>query len=166
MVSFQQMALKYLWGRIHFHLLPFTGFYLEVMRKSFCLITIIYFKFFYFILEHSGLTMLCQFQMCSRVIRLYIFTYLFFFKFFPHLDYYRSRVPCAIQQVLVSYVLHISVCTYQTQTSSLSPLKVRKIRTLGLPQAFFHLFIHSANISLPDVEPYSGLWVKKDSDKD
>ena len=35
--------------------------------------------------------------MYSKVIQLYM--YLFFFKFFSHLSYYRilSRVPCAIQ---------------------------------------------------------------------
>ena len=45
--------------------------------------------------------MLCQFSVYSKVIQLYI--YLFFFKFFSHLGYYRilSRVPCRIQQVLV-----------------------------------------------------------------
>ena len=35
--------------------------------------------------------------------------YLFFFKFFSHLCYYRilSRVPCAIQKVLAIYLLTI-----------------------------------------------------------
>ena len=47
--------------------------------------------------------MLYQFQVYSKVIQLYIYIYLFFFKFFSHLGYYRilSRVPCAMQQVLV-----------------------------------------------------------------
>ena len=33
----------------------------------------------------------------------------FFFKFFPHLDYYRicNRVPCAIQLILVDYLFYI-----------------------------------------------------------
>ena len=47
--------------------------------------------------------MLCQFQVYSKVIQLYIYIHLFFFKFFFHLGYYTvlSRVPCAIRQVLV-----------------------------------------------------------------
>ena len=49
-------------------------------------------------------TILCWLQMCNKVIQLYI--YLFLFKFFSHLDYYKilSRVPRAIQQVLVGYL--------------------------------------------------------------
>ena len=40
--------------------------------------------------------------MYSKVIQLYIYMYLFFFKFFSHLGYYRilSRVPCAILLVI------------------------------------------------------------------
>ena len=50
--------------------------------------------------------MLCQFRVYSKVIQLYIYVYLFWFNFFSHLGYYRisSRVPCAIQQVLVGYL--------------------------------------------------------------
>ena len=64
-------------------------------------------KNFHFILKYSLLTM-HQFQVYSKVIQLYIYMYPFFFKFFSHLDYYRvlSRVPCAIQQVLVGYLLY------------------------------------------------------------
>ena len=38
--------------------------------------------------------MLCQFQVYSKVTHFYIYIYLFFFKFFSHLGYYRilSRV--------------------------------------------------------------------------
>ena len=48
------------------------------------------------------------------MIQLYIHTYSFFFSFFPHIGYQRilSRVPCAVQQVLVSYLLYICVCVY------------------------------------------------------
>ena len=36
--------------------------------------------------------------MYSKVIQLYIYMYVFFFKLFPQLDYYRivSSVPCVI----------------------------------------------------------------------
>ena len=38
------------------------------------------------------------FQVYSKVTCLHIYMYLFFFKFFPHLGYYRilSRGPCAL----------------------------------------------------------------------
>ena len=43
--------------------------------------------------------MLCKFQVYSKVIQLYIYVYLFFFKLFSRLGYYRmmSRVPCTIK---------------------------------------------------------------------
>ena len=48
--------------------------------------------------------MLCQFQVYSKLIQLYVYIYPFFFRFFSHVGYYRllSRVPCAVQQVLVA----------------------------------------------------------------
>ena len=53
--------------------------------------------------------MLCSFQVYSTEIQLYIHIYLFFFRFFSHIGYYRvvSRVLCAIQQVLVGYLFYI-----------------------------------------------------------
>ena len=61
--------------------------------------------------------MLCQFQVYSKVIQLCIYIYLFFFRFFFHIGYYRvlSRVPCAIQQVLVDYLLYIQCVFLITQ---------------------------------------------------
>ena len=44
--------------------------------------------------------MSCLFQVYSKVIQVYIYTYIypFFFRFCSHTGYYRilSRVPCAI----------------------------------------------------------------------
>ena len=47
--------------------------------------------------------MLCLFQAYSKVIQLYIYMYLFFFKFFSHLGGYiiLSRVPCAMDLEIV-----------------------------------------------------------------
>ena len=55
--------------------------------------------------------MLCQFQVYSKVIQLCMCIYLFFFRFFSHLGYYRilSIVPCAIQQFLVVYLFYIPI---------------------------------------------------------
>ena len=54
---------------------------------------------FYFVLEYSWWTLWCAFQMYSKVIQLYIYVYLFFFKFFSHLGCYiiLCRIPCVIQ---------------------------------------------------------------------
>ena len=67
--------------------------------------------------------MLCQFQVYSKVVRFYIYMYLFFFKFFSHLGYYRilSRVPCAIQQVLVGYLFEIQQCVHVNPNLPISP---------------------------------------------
>ena len=55
----------------------------------------LYFKNLYFILEYSWLTTLC---FRYKVIQLHVYVYSFFFRFFPHISYYRilSRVSCAI----------------------------------------------------------------------
>ena len=44
----------------------------------------------------------------------YICLYIFFFRFFSTLGYYKklSIVPCAIQQVLVGYLFYIQQCVY------------------------------------------------------
>ena len=54
---------------------------------------------FSFVLEHSWLTILCWFHMYSKVIQLYIYMYLFFFKSISYLRYYRilNSVLCTIQ---------------------------------------------------------------------
>ena len=59
--------------------------------------------------------------MYSKVIQLYIYICLFFFKFFSHIGYYKilSIAPCAIQQVLVVY-LYIVVCICYSQIPNLS----------------------------------------------
>ena len=69
---------------------------------------------FYFILEYSRLTMLCQFLGYPEPLCWFINIYLFFFRFFFHLGYHRilSRVPCAIQEVLVDYLFFIYSSEY------------------------------------------------------
>ena len=59
-----------------------------------------------FLLEYSCFTMLCQFLLNSKVNQLYVYIYPLFFGFLSHLGHHRalSRVPCAIQQVLISYL--------------------------------------------------------------
>ena len=54
---------------------------------------------FSFVLEHSWLTILCWFHMYSKVIQLYIYMYLFFFKSISYLGYYRilNSVLCTTQ---------------------------------------------------------------------
>ena len=51
------------------------------------------------LLEYSWLTMLCKFQVQSKVNQLYIYMCPLFFRFFSHTGHYRilSWFPCAIQ---------------------------------------------------------------------
>ena len=53
--------------------------------------------------------MLCQFLLYSKVNQLYI--YQLFSRFYSYIGHYRvlSRVPCAIQQVLISYLFFLIV---------------------------------------------------------
>ena len=84
------------------------------MYKNF--IVALFFKIFIgvqFLLEYR-FTMLCQFLLYSKMNQLYIYIYPLFFRFFFHIGHYRvlSRVPCAIQQVLNSYLFYIWQCVY------------------------------------------------------
>ena len=53
--------------------------------------------------------MLCQFLLYCKVNQLYIYIYPLFFGFPSHLDHHRAlnRVPCATQQVLISYLFFL-----------------------------------------------------------
>ena len=53
-------------------------------------------------------TMLCQFLLYSEVNQLYVYIYPLLFGFPSHLGHHRafSRVPCAIQQVIISYLFY------------------------------------------------------------
>ena len=68
---------------------------------------IIFFNFQLYI----GVYMIYNVILISGVsqIDLYIYMYLFFFKFLSHIGYQSllNRVPCAIQQVLVDYTFYI-----------------------------------------------------------
>ena len=59
----------------------------------------------FFLVKYSCLTMSCQLLLYSKVNQLHIYIYPFFFGFPSHLGHHRalSRVPCAIQQVLIGY---------------------------------------------------------------
>ena len=73
--------------------IKFALLFLKLKNSWFIFLT------FYLILEHSWLTMLCLLQMYSKVVQLYIYMYLFFFKYFSHFGCYMilSHFPCAVQ---------------------------------------------------------------------
>ena len=59
--------------------------------------------------------MLCQFLLYSKVNQLYVHIYPLFFGFPSHLGHHRAlnRVPCVIQQVLISYLFYTQYkCVY------------------------------------------------------
>ena len=55
--------------------------------------------------------MLCWFLWYSTVNQLYVYICLFFFGFPSHLDHHRTliRVPCVMQQALISHLFHSHV---------------------------------------------------------
>ena len=69
--------------------------------------------------------------------------YLFFFRFFSHLGYYRilSRVPCAIQEVLVGSLFYVQECVPINPKfliyAPLSPL---------VTQLYIHTHIHTYSV--------------------
>ena len=67
-----------------------------------------------FLLEYSCFTTLCQYLLYSKVNQLYVYIHPLFFGFPSHLGHHRalSRVPCATQQVLISYLFYIQQCVY------------------------------------------------------
>ena len=52
--------------------------------------------YLFIFMEVGGFTMSCEFQVYSTVIQLYIYMYLFIFKYFSQLGYY-GVFPCATQ---------------------------------------------------------------------
>ena len=58
--------------------------------------------------------MLCYFQVQSKVNQLFIYIHPLFFRFLSHIGYCSvlSRVPCAIQQVLSSYLFYVQQCNW------------------------------------------------------
>ena len=64
--------------------------------------------YYIFLLEQSCFTILCQFLLYSKVNQLYVYIYPLFFGFPSHLGHHTalSRVPCAIQSVLISYLFY------------------------------------------------------------
>ena len=73
-------------------------------------------------LTYSCFTMLYYFLLCSKVSQPHVYICSLFLGFPSNLGHYRalSRVPCAIQQVLISYLLVSVVYTCQSQTSNSS----------------------------------------------
>ena len=92
--------------------------------------------FFFIVLEYSCFIMLCQFQVYSKVNQLYIYRYpvFLFLRFFSHIGHYRvlSRVPCAIQQVLISYLLYIQQCVYVNPNLPIYPSPPYPLVTISL----------------------------------
>ena len=109
--------------------------------------------------------MLCQFQVHSKVIQLYIYIYTHtqihiytyihiysFFRFFSIIGYYKilSIVPCAVQSVLVVYIFFIYQCV------SINPkLLIHPSQPTFSPLVTIRLFsvsvIHTLNEKVDDV---------------
>ena len=87
--------------------------------------------------------MLCQFQVYSKVIQLYIYICSFFFRFFTHIGYYRvlSRVPCAVQQVLAGYLFYIWQCVWVNPKLLIYPPAPCNVSPLLLQFFILHLFL-------------------------
>ena len=76
-----------------------------------------------FLLECSCFTMLCQFLLYSKVNQFYVYIYPVFLRFPSRLGHHRalSRVPRAIEQVLMSYLLYTQECIYVNPNLQVHP---------------------------------------------
>ena len=109
--------------------------------------------------------MLCQFLLYIKVNHLYVYIYPLFFRFPSHLGHHRalSRVPCAIQQVLISYLFYTQQCIYVNPNLPIHPtppppLGIHKfvlyicvsISALQISSSLFECY------SLPDIVLFTG----------
>ena len=78
--------------------------------------------------------MLCQFLLYSKVNQLYVYIYSLLFGFPSHLDHHRalSRVLCAIQQVLISYLVYTQQCIYVNPNLPIYPSPASHLVTINL----------------------------------
>ena len=78
-----------------------------------------------FLLEYICFTILCQFILYSKVNQLYVYICPLFFGFPSHLGHQRalSRVPCVVQQVLISYLFYTQYqqCIYVNPNLPIHP---------------------------------------------
>ena len=101
--------------------------------------------------------MLCQFQVYSKVNQLYIYIYPLY-QILSHIGHYRvlSRVPCAIQQVLMSYLFYIQQCVYVSPNLPIYPSPPYPLLTISLFSIFLffffkltcYLFVHPYIVNL------------------
>ena len=94
--------------------------------------------------------MLYQFLLYSKVNHLYIYIYLLFFRFYSHIGHYRvlSRVACAIQQVLISYLFYIQQCVFVNPNLPIYPISSSPLVTISLFSTSVTLFLFCKQVHL------------------
>ena len=100
---------------IHSSLMSFPDFHLSpqsISSNSFSLK-----------LEQSCFTTLCWFLLYSKVNQPHVYIYPLFLGFLSHLGQHRamSRVPCAVQSVLISYLFYTQQCIYVNPNLPMHP---------------------------------------------
>ena len=84
--------------------------------------------------------MLYQFQAYCKVNYLYMYIYPFFFRFFSHIGHYQvlSRVPWAIQQVLIRCLFSIEYCACVNLNLPICPPPTKKFTHFNLCYKILH----------------------------
>ena len=82
--------------------------FIHSVAQIFAYFLILIFSCLKFLLGYSYFIMLCQFLLNSKVNLLYVYIYHLFLGFPSHLGHHSllSRVPCAVQLVLISYLFY------------------------------------------------------------
>ena len=94
----------------------------------------------------------------SKVIQLCVHIYPFFFRFFSHIDYYRllSRVPCAINNLGLTYTLLSSETCFQSRQGIVNKdFLYSTVNCIQYPDYFENMFQRTFNMKkmFPQTNP-------------
>lgn len=125
----------------------------------------ILYLFLNFLVEYSCFTMLCHFLLHSKANQLYVYIHPFLFGFLSHLGHHRAltRVPCAVQQLPISYILYTWECKYVTPSVPVHPTPTPFSRwcpclfspSVRLP--YLYVFGWSVSLAIPNTQGVCGV---------
>ena len=103
---------------------------------------IFFFNFYWSIVDLQCCVSFCC-TASESVIHVHIYIH-YFFRFFFHIGHYRvlSRVPCAIQQVVISYLFYIQQCVYVNPSLPINPSPPYPLVTISLFSTSVALYLY------------------------
>lgn len=104
------------------------------------------------LLLYSCFIVLCYFLLCSRVNQLCVCIYPLFGEFSSHLGHHRalSRVPCAIEQALISCLFYAQQCKYVNPNLPIH-LIPSQISLLGIHTFVLYICVFISPLQILDI---------------